>query len=664
MNNTKMELLVEELNRAAYAYYVEDREIMSNYEYDAKYDELLALEQETGIILPNSTTQSAGAGYQAVSKLKKSEHEFPALSLDKTKDREGLQTWLKDKKGVLSWKMDGLTVVATYENGKLKKAVTRGTGFVGEDVTHNAKHFTGLPNSILYKGKLIVRCEAIMTYTEFNKVNKALPDTGAKYKNPRNLASATVRLLDAKESIKRPITSFAFDLVYVDSDATITNHNSKSSQFEWLKSLGFNVVQHSVVTKDNVVSVINEYEQLLKTNDFPSDGLVLIFDDEEYGKSLGMTGKFPRSGIAFKWKDETVESIVRGIEWSASRTGLLNPVAIFDPVEIEGTTVSRASIHNVSIAETLALGIGSKVEVYKANLIIPQIAKTVVSTGKTEIPTTCPVCGGTTEIKINKTMVAGKLEKIKTLYCTNDNCIAKHIGKFTHFVSRDAMNIVGLSEATLETFINAGFIHRLSDIYHLENYQNDIIEMDGFGQKSYDNLISAIDTSRNIKFSAFLNAIGISGVGKDMAKTISKDIGKNALNGFIARLKDNIPFDTIDGIGSVINQNIYNWKNNEQNWTEFIALTLELNVEDDITEIKESGIAGKTFVITGSVNHFKNRDELKNYIEQMGGKTSGSVSSKTDYLINNDTTSNSGKNKKAKELGINIINEEDFLKLI
>lgn len=663
-NTTKMKNLVEELNRAAYAYYVEDQEIMSNYEYDAKYDELLALEQETGIILPDSPTQSAGAGYQAVSKLVKSKHEYPALSLDKTKDREGLRAWLKGKKGVLSWKMDGLTIVNTYEDGKLQKSVTRGTGYIGEDVTHNAKHFAGLPQRIPYRGKLIVRSEAIMTQSEFNRVNAALPETEAKYKNPRNLASATVRLFDAKESATRKITAYAFDLVYADDYDAIPNGNSKASQFAWLASVGFNVVQHDVVDENNVVETIGKYEKMLKNNDFPSDGLVLIFDDEAYGKSLGMTGKFPRNGIAFKWKDETVESTIRSIEWSASRTGLLNPVAIFDPVEIEGTTVSRASIHNVSIAESLELGIGSKVEVYKANLIIPQIAKTTKSTGATVIPAICPVCGGHTEIKINQVKVAGKIEEIKTLYCSNPDCIAKNIGKFTHFVSRDAMNIVGLSEATLETFISAGFIHRLSDIYHLDKHQDEIVEMEGFGQKSYDNLMSAINTSRNIKFSAFLNAVGISGIGKDMAKTISKDIGKDALNGFIARLKDEVPFDTIDGIGAIMNQNIYDWKNNSKNWDEFIALTLELNVEDDVAEVKESGITGKTFVITGSVNHFKNRDELKNYIESMGGKTSGSVSSKTDYLINNDTASNSGKNKKAKELGVAIISEEDFLNLI
>lgn len=667
MNNTnitKMEELIKILNEAAYAYYVEDREIMSNYEYDAQYDELLALETETGIVLPNSPTQTAGAGYESVSKLTKSEHEYPALSLNKTKDRETLRSWLKDKDGVLSWKMDGLTIVNTYENGKLFKSVTRGTGYIGEEVTHNAKHFEGLPLTIPYKGKLIVRSEAIMTQSEFNRVNSVIPETGVKYKNPRNLASATVRLFDAKESATRKIISSVFDLVYIDDYSIIPNSNSKASQFSWLETLGFNVVPHDIVNSTNVVETISNYEKSLKNNDFPSDGLVLIFDDEKYGKSLGMTGKYPRNGIAFKWQDETIETTIRKIEWSASRTGLLNPVAIFDPVEIEGTTVSRASIHNVSIAESLKLGIGSKVEVYKANLIIPQIAKTTNSAGETPIPTTCPVCGGKTEIKTTKTIITGRTEEVKTLYCTNDDCIAKHIGRFTHFVSRDAMNIVGLSEATLQTFINAKLINRLSDIYHLYKYQDIIVNLEGFGQKSFDNLISAINNSRNIKFSAFLNALGIAGIGKDMAKTISKDLGKNALNEFISRLKNEVAFDTIDGIGSIINKNIYDWKNNDKNWNEFLALTLDLNIEDDIIETKETGITGKTFVITGSVNKFKNRDKLKNYIESLGGKTSGSVSKKTDYLINNDTTSTSGKNKKAKELGISIINEEDFLKLI
>jgi DNA ligase (NAD+) len=657
MNNTeRIQALVEELNAAAFAYYVEDKEIMSNYEYDAKYDELLKLEEETGIILENSPTQNAGTGYETVSELQKSQHEYPALSLDKTKDRHALISWLKGKKGVLSWKLDGLTIVVTYEDGKLSKAVTRGDGYVGDDVTHNAHYFLGLPKIISYKKKLIVRCEAIMTYTEFDKINHQRPDTLARYKNSRNLASATVRLYDSKESMTREINACAFELVHVDNYEEIPNSNSKKSQLDWLSSLGFNVVSHTLVDETNIITTIDEYEEILKTNDFPSDGLVLIFDDEQYGKSLGMTGKYPRNGIAFKWKDETYPTVLREIQWSASRTGLLNPVAIFDPVEIDGTTVSRASIHNVSIAKDFRLGIGSEIEVFKANVIIPQIAKTVKSTGETQIPAICPVCGGKTQIKVN--------DDVETLYCTNTKCIAKQIGKFTHFVSRDAMNIIGLSEATLKTFIGAGFISQFSDIYHLDKYKEEIVKMNGFGKKSYDNLMKSINNSKTVKFSALLSAIGISGIGKDMAKQISKHLGENALNKFIIKLQNNESFENIDSIGTVINENIYDWKSNPANWIEFDMLISDLVIQDDVMCNATSNITGKVFVITGSINRFKNRDELKNYIEQNGGKTSGSVSSKTDYLINNDVSSNSSKNKKAKELGVPVISEDEFLRLL
>lgn len=651
--NLRIQELVEILNEASNAYYNEDREIMSNYEYDALYDELLALEEETGIILPNSPTQSAG--YEVVSKLKKVEHKLPALSLDKTKDRESLSGWLKGKRGLLSWKMDGLTIVATYNDGKLISAVTRGNGYVGEDVTHNAKYFSGLPQKIHYKGELIVRGEAVMTYSEFKRINAEIPTSMPKYKNPRNLASATVRLFDSEESSKRKIIFFAFDLVRIADKPTTIDFNLKSNQLNWLQDIGFMVVERVIVTPKTIVNEINRYEEMLQNNDFPSDGLVLIFDDETYGISLGMTGKFPRSGIAFKWKDETVETTLRSIEWSASRTGLLNPVAIFDPVEIEGTTVSRASIHNVSIAKSLKLGINSSIAVYKANLIIPQIYQTIKSTGATSIPDTCPVCGGKTTIKLN--------DDIETLYCTNNECPAKQIGKFTHFVSRDCMNIVGFSEATIEKFISCGFIHELADIYKISNFRNEIVKMDGFGEKSYSNLIEAIEKSKTVKFSAFLNAVGIAGIGKDMAKQISKFLGQNALNSFITMLQNNERFDQIDGIGEIINDNIYQWYNNKVVAKEFANLIAILTIEDDAIKISDSNITGKTFVITGSVTQFKNRDELKVYIESLGGKTSGSVSAKTDYLINNDVSSNSGKNKKAKELGVPIISEDAFLKM-
>jgi DNA ligase (NAD+) len=648
----RIQELVEIINRASNAYYNEDIEIMSNFEYDALYDELVSLEKSTGIILPNSPTQFAG--YDVVSKLKKVEHKHPALSLDKTKEREKLITWLKGKDGLLSWKMDGLTVVATYDNGKLVRTVTRGNGYIGEDVTHNSYHFKGLPSKIKFKGELIVRGEAIMSYNEFERINKSLPETLSKYKNPRNLASATVRMLDANESAEREIIFSAFDLVNANDENI--DIDSKCEQFKWLQNLNFNVVEHIKVNENNILNVISDFESKLEQNAFPSDGLVLTFDSENYGLSLGMTGKFPRHSIAFKWKDEEVTSTIKEIIWSPSRTGLLNPVAIFEPVEIEGTTVERASIHNVSIARSLKLSVGSEVSVFKANMIIPQIARTIKSTGETFIPNKCPCCGGDTIIKEN--------DDIETLYCTNTNCPAKQIGKFTHFVSRDCANIVGLSEATLQTFINEGFIKEFADIYHIDKYKDKIIEMEGFGEKSYNNLINAINESRNIKFSAFLGSIGISGIGKDMAKQISLHLGENALSKFVEMLRLGKSFTDIDGIGSVINENIYLWKSNRQNGEEFANIVDELNISDDnITKNSTSSISGKIFVITGSVEKFKNRDELKENIENLGGKVSGSVSSKTDYLINNDVTSNSGKNKKAKELGIPIISEQDYLNL-
>lgn len=650
---TRIEELIEILNEANHAYYNEDIEIMSNYEYDMLYDELVRLETETGLVFPNSPTQHAG--YEVVSKLKKVEHKHPALSLDKTKDRDSLPSWLKNKTGLLSWKMDGLTVVVTYSKGKLISAVTRGNGFIGEDVTHNAKHFSGLPQKINHTGTLIVRGEAIMTYKEFERINREIPESMPKYKNARNLASATVRLYDAKESADRAIMFYAFDLVQNTETVNNFDLNFKSEQLKYLSYLGLNVVENTIVDRDTVVSTIEKYENALENNKFPSDGLVLIFDDDAYGKSLGVTGKYPRNGIAFKWKDETVESTLLEIEWSASRTGLLNPVAIFKPVELEGTTVERASVHNVSIAKSLKLGLGSTIAVYKANLIIPQISTTTKSTGETVIPEICPVCGKKTEIKVN--------DDIETLYCVNDDCPAKNIGRFTHFVQRDCMNIVGLSKATIERFLCSGFLHELTDIYHLSQYKDKIINMDGFGKKSYNNLIIAIEESRNVKFSAFLASLGIAGIGKDMAKQISKALGKDALHKFVEMLRNGDDFTFIDGIGEIINSNIYQWKANKTRGEEFANLVDELTITDDVNEVKASAITGKTFVITGSVTEFKNRDALKEFIESLGGKTSGSVSTKTDFLINNDTESNSSKNKKAKELGVKIINEKEFLNM-
>lgn len=646
--NERIKILVETLNKAADAYYNQDTEIMSNFEYDALYDELVALEKETGIILENSPTQRAGI--VAVSKLKKVKHEYPALSLDKTKDRDVILKWLGDKDGCLSWKMDGLTIVATYDSGKLEKAVTRGDGYVGEDITHNAVHFKGLPRKISYNKKLIVRGEAVLSYAEFNRIQTLLSDASAKYKNPRNLASATVRLLDASESSQREVHFVAFNITYSQD----TLGNSFSKKLDWLNDQGFEVVEHVKVTKDNLVSIINQKEQEISGLAQPTDGLVLVYDDVAYGKSLGSTGHHERSGLAFKWKDEEQETVIEKVEWSASRTGLLNPVAVFAPVELEGTTVSRASIHNVSIAKSLAIAPGSKVLVYKANMIIPQISRVTSSTGHTVIPKTCPVCGANTQIKNN--------DGIETLYCTNASCPAKNIYKFSHFVSRGAMNIDGLSEATLEKLIDAGYVKSFSDIFHLSFHQTSISLMEGFGKKSCENLLNAIENSRKCTFSAFLNALGIPGIGKDVAKLISKSVGNKGYEEFVRKINEE-GFTDIEGIGEVLNENIKSWYN--ANKAEIEELLPELNIETDslITEENEN-IKGKTFVITGSLNKFANRDELKEKLQSLGGKVSGSVSNKTSFLVNNDSTSNSSKNKKAKELGVRIITEEELIEMI
>ena len=660
----RIQELVKILNEAAHSYYVEDKEIMSNYEYDKLYDELLELERTSGIVFPDSPTQSAGAGYESVSKLKKEKHKYPALSLDKTKNREELVKWLNGKKGVLSWKMDGLTVVATYNNGRLISAVTRGDGYEGEVVTHNAKHFSGLPNKIPYDGELIVRGEAVMNYADFERINDEIEDVEAKYKNARNLASATVRLLDSKESAKRPITFTAFDRVYCQDDC-----NSKYEQLQWLKKCGFNVVENVVVTPESVIQSIADFEKRLPDNPFPSDGLVLIFDDEKYGLSLGMTGKFPRNGIAFKWKDETVLTKITSIEWLASRTGLLNPVAVFEPVELEGTTVSRASVHNLSIAKSLKLGIGSEVNVFKANKIIPQIAETVVSTGETIIPKVCPICGKPTSVK--------NADGIETLYCGNLQCPAKNIGRFVHFCERGSMNMVGMSESTIKKFVETGIIKEYSDFFTLAKHP-EIKKMDGFGEKSFQNMIDSADFAlKNADFVSVVNAFGIPNIGTGQAKLLKKAVEKWSYEMYpdcqmtyfdsLSRMTDCFDFSSIDGFGPIIAKSLSDWiDENMVKDTEvmrFLSILPTLWIPEK-KETRTSQITGKTFVITGSVVHYKNREELKSYIESLGGRVSNSVSSKTDFLINNDISSTSGKNKKAKELGIPIITEENFLAMV
>lgn len=645
----RMKELIEVLNKASKAYYAEDIEIMSNAEYDALYDELLMLEEKTGTVLAGSPT--VNVGYEAVDNLPKETHESPMLSLDKTKDREALRDWLNGHEALLSWKLDGLTIVLTYENGTLSKAVTRGNGEVGEVVTNNAKTFINLPHKIAYKGKLIIRGEAVISYDDFNKINEEIPEEGAKYKNPRNLCSGSVRQLNNEITAKRNVRFIAFN--YVSQGGSDTDFKLRSEQFDFLKKQGFEVVEYHKVTEDSILDKISYFAKMVANYPIPSDGLVLTYNDIEYGRSLGRTAKFPRDSIAFKWADETANTHLIDMEWSPSRTGLINPVAIFEPVELEGTTVSRASVHNVSIVKSLMLGIGDEISVYKANMIIPQIKENFTKSGNLTIPKFCPACSEKTQIKNEN--------GVETLYCVNEACPAKQIKRFSLFVSRDAMKIDGLSEATLEKFISVGFIKKLSDIYKLAEHKEAICNMDGFGDKSYEKLISSIEKSRDVLLPNLIYALGILNVGLSNAKIICK-----AFDYDIERIK-NATVEEIavtDNIGDVIATSVFDFFHDSEKLSEFNELVNELNIL--IPEKKEtnSNIGGKTFVITGSLNTYENRNALKDLIESLGGKVAGSVSAKTDYLINNDVTSNSSKNKKAKELNVQIISEEDFNELI
>lgn len=638
--------LIKVLNEASKAYYQFDEEIMSNYEYDALYDELVALEKETGLILSGSPTQKVG--YEILSSLPKEKHAAPMLSLDKTKDVGALADWLSDKEGVLSWKMDGLTVVLTYENGELVKAVTRGNGEIGEVITNNAKVFANIPNKIPDNNTLVIRGEAVITYTDFERINETIEDVAAKYKNPRNLCSGSVRQLNNKVTAERNVHFFAFYLMDTGNPEIDKTINSK---FDYLAKLGFDVVEHFTVNAGNIADRVAMFADKIVQNDFPSDGLVLSYDDVAYGHSLGTTAKFPRDSIAFKWADEQAETILREVEWSASRTGLINPVAIFDSVMLEGTSVSRASVHNVSIVRQLKLGIGDTIKVYKANMIIPQISENLTQSGNLVIPTECPVCGGATHINNDN--------GIETLYCTNDACPAKAIKLFTHFVSRNAMNIDGLSEATLEKFLECGFIKELHDLYKIEQYKDEIVALEGFGQKSYDNMIASIDASRTTSLSRVLYGLGILNIGSATAKLICKHFNDD-IDAILSAPVE--AFVEIDKIGDVIAEGIVNYLHDETNIKNIRALLAELTIEKTVvSEVQD--LAGKTFVITGTLNSFENRDALKKVIEDRGGKVAGSVSAKTNYLINNDVLSSSSKNKKAKELGVPIISEDDFLKL-
>ena len=644
----RMKELSAILSEAAKAYYQESREIMSNFEYDKLYDELTALEEETGTIFAGSPTQKVG--YEVLSELPKERHERPMLSLNKTKSVDDLREWLGSQKGLLSWKMDGLTVVLTYEDGKLAKAVTRGNGEIGEVITGNARTFVNLPMSIPYKGRLILRGEAIITYEDFEKLNATIADENAKYKNPRNLCSGSVRQLNSEITAGRNVRFMGFALVQADGAEF---HNSKKEQANWLSGLGFEMVESVEVTAESIADAIAEFAKKVEDYNIPSDGLVLLYDDIEYGASLGRTAKFPRDSIAFKWADELQETTLSYIEWSASRTGLINPVAVFEPVELEGTTVSRASVHNISIMEGLELGAGDRITVYKANMIIPQIADNRTRSGVRDIPEHCPVCGGATEIR--------SINEVKSLYCTNPDCQAKKMKGFALFVSRDALNIDGLSEMTLEKFIAAGFIHEFSDIFHLDRHKEAIVEMEGFGEKSYENLVQAAKHASHTTLPRLIYGLGIAGIGLANAKMICKHFRYDLE---AMRKADSEDLCSIDGIGMVLADAWVKYFKEEKNNEALDHLLADLTFEEEQTESGDSSLEGKVFVVTGSVEHFANRKELQALIESKGGKVTGSVTAKTHYLINNDVTSNSSKNKKAKELGVAIISEVDFLEMI
>lgn len=642
----QMKELVELLNRAGKAYYQEDREIMSNLEYDRLYDQLENLEKETGTVLANSPT--VNVGYEVLEQLPKEEHESPMLSLDKTKDREVLREFMGEHKTLLSWKLDGLTIVLTYEEGELVKAVTRGNGVVGEVITNNARVFENIPLKISYKGRLVLRGEAIITYSDFEKINAAIEDVDARYKNPRNLCSGSVRQLNSEITAGRHVKFFAFSLV---SAQDVDFHNSREEQFMWLKNQGFDTVEYRAVTGKTLDGAMEYFGKAVETNDFPSDGLVALYDDIAYGDSLGRTAKFPRNAFAFKWADEIKETTLVEMEWSPSRTGLINPVAIFEPVELEGTTVSRASVHNISIVKELALGIGDTIRVYKANMIIPQIEENITRSGSLVIPDHCPACGEEAKIRCEN--------EVEALYCTNPECPAKKIKAFTLFASRDAMNIDGLSEATLEKFIAKGFIHEFADIFEIEKYRDEIVTMEGFGQKSFQNLLESIEKAKDTTLPKVLYSLGIANIGLANAKVICRHFDNDIEK---IRCADTEEISAIDSIGPVIAGNLSAYFKSEENNRRLSRLLSCLHIRREETE-GEQVLAGLNFVITGSVEHFANRGEVKELIESLGGKVTGSVTGKTNYLINNDKASNSSKNKKAKELGIPILSEEDFLKL-
>ena len=649
MKDRKQEIRekIDILNRAAKAYYQDGIEIMPNIEYDRLYDELRELEHETGIVFANSPTRNVG--YEVLSELPRERHPSRMLSLDKTKSRQELVEWLGDQQGLLSWKLDGLTIVLTYENGELIKALTRGNGEIGEVITGNARVFANVPVNVPYRGRLVLRGEAIITYSEFSRINSQIGDADAKYKNPRNLCSGSVRQLDPAVTRSRNVRFIAFSLVEAEN---VDFGGTRSGQLEWLDSQGFDVVEYRHVDKTNLPETIDRFEEQVKTNDFPSDGLVLIYDDIEYGRSLGTTAKFPRDSIAFKWEDQQEETVLRKIEWSASRTGLINPVAVFDPVELEGTTVSRASVHNISIMRELKLGIGDRIRVYKANMIIPQISENLTGSDTIEVPEVCPVCSGKTEIRSDS--------GVSTLYCTNPLCPAKQLKSFSHFVSRNAMNIEGLSEATLEKLISRGLVREFSDLFRLDRYRAEITEMEGFGEKSFENLTTSAERARRTTPERLLYALGIPGIGAANARLIVRAAHRNWERIRSMTIEE---LTAIDGVGEIMAQSYVSFFQNPEK-KKILEDLLEVLILDETEETRGEVFQGMTFVITGSLEHYENRDALKAEIEKAGGKVAGSVSGKTSWLINNNVNSTSGKNRKAHELGVPIINEETVRKWI
>ena len=641
----RMKELVRLLNEASRAYYAQDTEIMSNYEYDRLYDELVRLEAETGITLANSPTENVG--YEAVDELPKDRHEQPMLSLSKTKSREELREWLNGREALLSWKLDGLTVVLHYEGGRLVKAVTRGNGEVGEVVTNNAKVFRNVPLSIPYQGKLSLRGEAVISYSEFEKINSRIEAEQDKYKNPRNLCSGSVRQLNNEVTAQRNVLFYAYSLI---SAPDVDFRNSREEQFGFLQKQGFDVVEYRRVDPDTIMEAIAYFEKKIQTYDIPSDGLVLLYEDIEYGRSLGRTAKFPRDSIAFKWADEIRETTLLEVEWSASRTGLINPVAVFEPVELEGTTVSRASVHNISIVRGLKLGIGDRITVYKANMIIPQIAENLTQSGRLEIPSVCPVCGGPTRIQ--------DVNGVQSLYCDNPGCDAKKIKSFTLFVSRDAMNVEGLSESTLEKFLAKGFLHEFADIYRVDRDRGEIMQMEGFGEKSYQNLMNSIENARHTTLPRLIYGLGIENIGVANAKVLCRNFGFSLEAVRQATVEE---LSAVDGIGGVIAAGIRAYFDDDRKNAQLDRLLQEIEIAQETVSESGQTLAGLTFVITGSLLHYENRSALKDEIEARGGKVTGRVTSKTTCLINNDIASQSAKNKKAKELGVRILSEEMFI---